>query len=222
MTESPHSNSDFGPLLWPRFYGPSVEYRKSYYERYANLVVAAAATLLFLSTGLMLFLGGGDARMGALNITIAICIPLFMWHLQRKARTSMDYKAMERRGSFDWDLYGNGILARNYSEEGPGHVREAFHAFADFSGVYFKVDEGNARTVWELVKAAAKHAREKDGGDYDEAEFLWDDSTKAMVKGYIWFIDRVRVGASFELDRDQVYDLGRLESILRDRLKFID
>lgn len=52
---------DRGPLLWPRFYGPSVEYNRPAFDRHGILVLAAAATAPFLATGLLLLRGSAES-----------------------------------------------------------------------------------------------------------------------------------------------------------------
>ena len=222
MTEEPLDETEYGKLVWPRFYGPSIEYNRAAYSKYLNLTLMVIASGLFLATGLLIFLGSGDARWGLLNITIAIGIPVFYWWINRNARTSMDYESMRRRGDLDWDLYENGFLTREYSAAGPGHMRSAFVGFDRFSKAYVNIDRQNARVVWELAKASARKARKARSEEDVGPDFIWDDHAEALVARSIWFVGRESGRADFRLDREQLSDPARLETVLRQKIKDVE
>jgi hypothetical protein len=222
MTETPLDKSKYGTLLWPGFYGPSIEYNKSFYNKYVNNTLMILATALFLATGLLLFLGGGDVRMGMLNLAIAIGIPVFWWAINRNSPTAMDYQSMLRRGALDWDLYENGFLTRAYSNDEPGHVHSVFFGFDRFSKAFVHIDEANAIGIWELVKAAAKKDRKEDGGEDVESDFAWGSGARTLVRGHIWFVDKESGTIDFQLDQNELADPARLETVLRQKLKAVE
>ena len=222
MTKEPLDNGTFGKLVWPHFYGPSIEHRRARFSKYLNLMLMVIASGLFLATGLLLFLGGGDTRWGMLNISIAIGIPVFYWWIDRNARTSMDYEAMQRRGELDWDLHENGFLTREYSSERQDHVRTSFIGFDRFSKAYVRIDGQNARVVWELAKDSARKARKATSEEDVGPDFRWDENAEAMVGGFIWFVGRESGRAELRLDREQLSDPARFETILRRKLKDVE
>jgi hypothetical protein len=219
MNEGPPEKADTGPLLWPRFYGPSIEYTRSAFDKYVKASMAVVASALFLATGILLITGGTDPRWGAFNILIAAGIPVFYYVLDRNARTSMDYEAMRRRGDLDWDIHENGLLTREYAADLPGRVRAGFVSFESLSKAYFNIGPENARTVWELVKVSARERHQATGEEDVGSDFLWDGGVEAMVGRFVWLVDRKSGHAVLRLDRAQISDPPRLEKLLRQKLK---
>lgn len=215
-------NEQHGELVWPRFFGPSVEYSRSAFDRYVKLLLTVLASALFLATGILLIWGGTDPRWGALNIAIAVGIPVFYWVLGRNARTSMDYEAMRRRGDLDWDLHEKGILTREYAAGLPGRVRTGFVAFDGLSKAYFNIGPENARIVWELAKVSARDRHRATGEEDVGSDFLWDGGAEEMVARFVWLVGRESGRADLRLDRAQMADPERLERILREKLREVE
>ncbi len=153
---------------------------------------------------------------------MAAGIPVFYWVLHQRAKTSMDYEYMRRRGELDWDLHENGILAREYSAGLPGGVRAEFIAFTGVSKAYVNINGQNARLVWELAKPPARKARLATGEEDVGSDFQWDDNAMAQVSGFIWLIDRETGRVGLRLDRAQISDQKRLETILREKVKEVE
>ena len=222
MTETPPDKTKFGTLLYPRFFGPSVEYESSFYHKYLYITLAIIGTGLFLATGILLLSGTGISGQATLNILIALGIPVLYLIMYRRAATSMEYEFMLRRGELDWDLYENGFLTREYSGDGPGHVRTAFVGFDVFSRAFVNINEQNAREVWELVKASPKLAKRELDGGFKGIGLDWDGANRAAVAGRIWLVGRQTGTADFELQRDLLRDPERFESTLREKIKEVE
>ncbi len=217
MTKAPLDKSEYGDLLWPRFYGPSVERNRSS-DKYVKLTLTVLASGLFLATGILLIWGGTDPRWGALNIAIATGIPAFYRYLDRKARTSMEYGPLRDRGALDWDLCEHGILTREYAADVPGCVRTVFVPWTSLSKAYVNIDDQNSRLVWELAKSSARNARGAGGGHFPGPDFVWDGKARALLSRFVWLVGREDVTADLRLDRDRIRDQARLESVLRRKL----
>jgi len=215
-------SDEYGKLIWPGFYGPSIEYKRSAYNKYVPITLAVVGTAGFLVTGLLLLYGTGVSGQGVLNLLMAAGIPVFYWVLHRRARTSMDYEYMRRRGELDWDIHENGILTREYAAEMKGSVRTVFFAYSDFSKAYVNINDHNARLVWELAKPPARKARMATGEEDVGSDFGWDDNAEAQVSGFIWLVDRETGRAGLRLDRAQLSDQKRLEAILREKVKEVE
>ncbi len=222
MTEKPPAKAEMGPLLWPRFYGPSVERSRLFYDKYVKLTLTILASGLFLATGILLIWGGTDPRWGALNIAISIGIPVFYIYLERQARTSEEYEPMRDRGAFDWDLHGNGLLTREYADELPGRVRTAFVPWAGLTKAYLTVTDENARLVWDLAKSSVRKAQDAGGEFFPGPDFAWDDRARTMLSRFIWLVGRESGTADLRLDRDLLRDPERFSSILRQKLKEVE
>lgn len=212
----------YGKLIWPRFFGPSVEYARSSYNRYVMLTMTVLASGLFLATGILLIWGGTDPRWGTLNVAIAIGIPVFYWYLQRQAQTSLEYEPLRNRGGLDWDLYENGMLTREYAEDLPGKVRTAYVGFDGLSKAYFNVDDRNARAVWELARASARRARNVGGGVFLEPDFVLDERARALLSRFVWLVSGETGTADIRLDRGQLADPARFEAVIRRKLKDVE
>jgi len=215
-------SDEYGKLIWPGFYGPSIEYKRSAYNKYVPITLAVVGTAGFLVTGLLLLYGTGVSGQGVLNLLMAAGIPVFYWVLHRRARTSMDYEYMRRRGELDWDIHENGILTREYAAEMKGSVRTVFFAYSDFSKAYVNINDQNARLIWELAKPPAMKARKATSEEDVGSDFQWDDNAAAQVAGFIWLVDRETGRAGLRLDRAQLSDQKRLEAILREKVKEVE
>ena len=213
---------DRGPLTWPRFYGPSIEYGRSAWNRYGLLAISAVAFVLFLVTGILLLHGSADSGQAVLNLLIAAGIPVFVWAVRRSARTSMDPEAMHRRGDLDWDLHEKGILVREYDGGLPGRVRASFVPFESLSRAYVKMSQQSAREVWELAKDTAWKARKASSEEDAGADFRWDDKSRSMVEGSIWLVGRESGRVELRLVRGQLADAERFEALLRKNVKDVD
>jgi hypothetical protein len=222
MTEPALDKSRYGDLLWPRFFGPSVEYARSSYNRYVMLTMTVLASGLFLATGILLIWGGTDPRWGTLNVAIAIGIPVFYWYLRGQAQTSLEYEPLRDRGGLDWDLYENGMLTREYAEDLPGRVRTAFVPWAGLSKAYLTITDRNAPLVWELARASARKARNVDGGVFLEPDFVLDERARALLSRFVWLVSGETGTADLRLDRGQLSDPARFEAILRRKLKEVE
>jgi hypothetical protein len=214
-------SDDYGELVWPRFFGPSIEYKRSA-SKYVTIALAVTGTGLFLATGVLLLSGTGISGQATLNILIALGIPVLYWMMHRRARTSMEYEFMQRRGELDWDLYENGFLTREYDAEMPGRVRTAFVGFGRFSRAYVNIDRQNARLVWELAKASARKARKATSEEDVGSDFQWDDNAEEQVAGNIWLVDRETGRADLRLDRVRLADISRFETLLRQKVKEVE
>jgi hypothetical protein len=224
MTEQPPDKSTYGKLVWPKFYGRSVIYQGWYRSIKIVQISVCIASPMFILLGIYLFATTGIKNIiaeGFLGLSGSF-LPALFWYAYHRDMTSMDSEHMEKRGDLDWDLYENGILERHYSDESPNHILEDFDFFSKYPKVYFNVGDHNTKQIWEHIKNVARKARELDGGEYREGDFVWDNDQNEFLKTLIWFLDGTEGQEDFELDRDCVRDLRRFESILRQKVKVVE
>jgi hypothetical protein len=216
MTGTQSDNRGYGKLIWPQFYGPSKQLSLLRFHMAALILV-----VLILLAFLVHSLWETDRLLVVISFIFTITVFGIMISYYWEKTKGLYFKLVEK-GALDWDLYENGILEKTLSDDETGKIDEEFDYFSDYSKVCINIGTWNEQKILERVKAAAKRARELDGGKFNEADFASSDERHDFIKDYIWFFDNKDGQEDFELQRACLRDQNRFESILRQKIKDVE
>jgi hypothetical protein len=212
----------YGKLIWPKFYGPSRPFDHWRYNPKILLITVSIGSVLIFLTGTSLYIITGMTNYFAeiYTLVFSFILPIIYWLARRRDKTSMDCYYIVKRGDLDWDLYENGMLERNYSEDAVNYISEEFNYFSNYPIVYYNIGEWHIKAIWDHVRIVAKRARELDGGEYDKDYFdTWEEGRTEYIKSCIWFFDGKDGQEDFEMERDWLKDSKRFETILHQKIK---
>lgn len=211
---------DFGELVYPKFYGPGVERRReSAREQRKRRIAFPLVLSIPVAAGILLGVkisGWTGVMIGLPLILFATLITAAFWWL---AGRDFEDRSMRRTraGTYDWDMYENGILAKR---EGLGRsvpMKTYFIPFSNISRVIIRINRVNARF---LLTGLADLLR--DDEDFLPEDYSYSEEWLEGLSCKVWLVGTDGALREDMLGKKQFDDLAKFEALIRRKVKTVE
>jgi hypothetical protein len=220
MINETMTETEYGKLIYPEFYGRGVDFRRSGRSGRIRTVfgmIGFNIFYIFFCWWMYQFIPYFQTRI-AIYVGISGMIIMDIYHIYHgKKVDAMPIVILNRSGELDWDLYDNGMLVKQYSEDLPGNIERKFIRFDGLAKVYINIGKNNAQEIMDAMK---KMDRKRP--DFKDEGYIADERWIRYFKREIQFVDNNGCVLDEEIEKEYLDDAKRFESIIRQKVKAVE